>query len=245
MISTILPWPVFSRECFDDPPNIFLFDSEQAVVASAVAKRRLEFGTVRHCARQALAVLGYPPVPLLPGRRGAPRWPDGVVGSMTHCAGYRAAAVAAAAQVRAVGIDAEPDAPLPDGVLALIARPEEVARLAELAAVPAGPGRPVCWGRLLFSCKEAVFKAWYPVTGRELDFTEVSIVFEPRRRTFTARLLPQAPAAEDPMPPALAGRWTTDQSLLVSATTLLRTPPLAPTPSSFAPSSKPGLNEAD
>ncbi|MGH3628882.1 MAG: hypothetical protein ACRDRL_15780, partial [Sciscionella sp.] len=27
-----------------------------------------------------------------PPKRGAPAWPPGVVGSITHCAGYRAAA---------------------------------------------------------------------------------------------------------------------------------------------------------
>ncbi len=48
-----------------------------------------------------------PPAPILPGQRGAPRWPAGVVGSMTHCAGYRAAVVARADEVTSLGVDAE------------------------------------------------------------------------------------------------------------------------------------------
>jgi 4'-phosphopantetheinyl transferase EntD len=220
VISDILPQLVAAKECFGDPPDVVLFDSERAAVASAVEKRRLEFGTVRHCARQALAGLGHPPVPLIPGRRGAPQWPDGIVGSMTHCAGYRAAAVAQAGQIRAVGIDAEPDEPLPDGVFDLIARPEE----AELLAGFAEAREPqVSWGRLLFSCKEAVFKVWYPATGRELDFGEVSITFDPRRGTFVAHLFPEPPPGPDSLPSIMTGRWTTGQSLIVTAITLPRT----------------------
>lgn len=53
--------------------------------------------------------------PVLTGEGGAPAWPDGVVGSMTHCDGYRAAAVANAGEVRGVGIDAAHHLPFPRG----------------------------------------------------------------------------------------------------------------------------------
>ena len=56
-----------------------------------MAKRRNEFITVRHCAGLALGELGFPPVPILKGDKGEPCWPDGAVGSLTHCAGYRGA----------------------------------------------------------------------------------------------------------------------------------------------------------
>jgi 4'-phosphopantetheinyl transferase EntD len=71
---------------------------------------------VRTCARQAMAALGIAPAPIVPGDRGSPRWPAGVLGSMTHCAGYRACAVAYAADVLAIGIDTKPARPLPDRV---------------------------------------------------------------------------------------------------------------------------------
>ncbi|WP_158717200.1 4'-phosphopantetheinyl transferase family protein [Streptomyces sp. NRRL F-4474] len=82
-----------------------------ASLRAAVAARRREFATVRRCARQSLAALGIPPMPLLPGERGAPLWPRGTVGSMTHCLGYRAAAAARADEITALGIDAEPHQP--------------------------------------------------------------------------------------------------------------------------------------
>ena len=78
----------------------------------------------------ACSRLGYPQVPILPGVGGAPIWPVGVRGSMTHCTGYAAAAVAPRPRVFAIGIDAEPDAPLPDGVVDLVATPTEQDRLA-------------------------------------------------------------------------------------------------------------------
>lgn len=217
MIAELLPAVVASVECFDDPPGVVLFDEERAVIARAVDKRRREFATVRHCARLALATLGHPPVALLPGQRGAPRWPEGIVGSMTHCDGYRAAALARAGEVRAVGIDAEPDGPLPDGVLGLVARPEEAVQLAEL--LHGGHRGPEHWGRLLFSCKEAVFKVWYPLTHRELDFHEASIRLDPGDGSFTADLL--ADPGHDVLPSRLVGRWIASRSLIVSTITLM------------------------
>ncbi|PZS40918.1 MAG: 4'-phosphopantetheinyl transferase, partial [Pseudonocardiales bacterium] len=94
MIEKILPDGVASVEAFRDPPDAVLYPGEAELITRAVDKRRREFRTVRHCARQALRQLGLPPAPVLRGERGEPKWPAGVVGSMTHCAGYRAAAVA-------------------------------------------------------------------------------------------------------------------------------------------------------
>ena len=73
-----------------DPPGGVLFPEEERVVANAVAARRRDYTTVRTCARACLERLGYPPVPILPGVGGAPSWPAGVQGSMTHCIGYAA-----------------------------------------------------------------------------------------------------------------------------------------------------------
>jgi len=102
------------REVFGDPPAAPLFPEDERAVARAVGKRRREFATARFYARTALARLGLDPAPIVPGPRGEPGWPAGVVGSMTHCAGYRAAAVARAEDVLTIGVDAEPDEPLPE-----------------------------------------------------------------------------------------------------------------------------------
>jgi 4'-phosphopantetheinyl transferase EntD len=94
VIEKILPDVVACSEAFDDSPDAVLFPKEQAVITWAVEKRRREFRTVRLCARRALRELNLAPVAVLSGEHREPLWPPGVVGSMTHCTGYRAAAVA-------------------------------------------------------------------------------------------------------------------------------------------------------
>src|ERR671914_1172478 len=119
LIATLVPASA-SAEMFSDVPESTMFSDEAAAVAGAGAERRREFGTVRYCARKALRQLGVPAVPILPDVDRAPRWPVGVVGSMTHCAGYRAAAVARSGELCGLGIDAEPGRPLPDEALDLV-----------------------------------------------------------------------------------------------------------------------------
>ncbi|WP_433873282.1 4'-phosphopantetheinyl transferase family protein [Saccharopolyspora sp. CA-218241] len=172
MIERILPPEVRVAEAREDPPDVALFPAEEALVRRAVDKRRREFGTGRWCARRALRELGVADAPLLRDERGAPRWPDGVLGSITHCDGYRAAAVVRAGRWRALGIDAEPDSPLPGGVGEVIALPEERRALAAL-------GTDLPWDRILFSAKESVYKAWYPLTRAWLEFEQARVELDP------------------------------------------------------------------
>ncbi|MEW2085742.1 4'-phosphopantetheinyl transferase superfamily protein [Streptomyces sp. NPDC005283] len=211
MIEGILPSSVRWVQSFTDRTDIELFPEEQAVVANAVEKRQTEFATVRACARDALAALGHPPVPLVPGERGAPSWPAGVVGSMTHCAGYRAAVVARSSDVATLGIDAEPNHALPEGVLPAIGRPED---LTALAALPNSAG--IAWDRILFSAKESVYKAWFPVARQWLDFEDATVTIDPDG-TFTARILIPGPTLSGRPLTALSGRWAADDSLVMTA----------------------------
>jgi 4'-phosphopantetheinyl transferase N-terminal domain len=67
MIGDILPPQVAVAEEFGDVLNVALFPEEEAAMANAVDKRRREFAAARACAREALAKLGLPPVPIVPG----------------------------------------------------------------------------------------------------------------------------------------------------------------------------------
>jgi len=201
-----------------------LYPEEEAVIARAVQKRRREFTAVRACARRAMEKLGVPAQPILPGERGAPRWPSGLVGSMTHCDGYCAAALVRAADLASLGIDAEPHDRLPEGVLESVALPAEQTRLRDLAgAVPA-----VHWDRLLFSAKESVYKAWFPLTGKWLDFLEADIEITaapategpPRSGTFHAELLVPGPLVNGHRIAAFDGRWTVQRGLVATAVTV-------------------------
>jgi 4'-phosphopantetheinyl transferase EntD len=216
VIEKILPARVACAEAFGDPSDTVLFPEEEALLGRAVEKRRREFATARGCARSALATLGVAPAPILPGERGAPRWPPGVVGSITHCAGYRAAAVARARDMLSIGVDAEPDEDLPGGVLAAVSLPGERARLRDLAA--AAPG--TCWDRLLFSAKESVYKAWFPLTGRWLGFEDADITVNLADGTFGARLRVTAPVVGGSPLAGFTGRWLARDGLIMTAVTV-------------------------
>jgi 4'-phosphopantetheinyl transferase EntD len=207
MLADLVPGTVVTAEVFGDTDGAVQFPEESAVVAGAVAKRQREFATGRACGHRVLRGLGLAPSPLLPDQRGAPVWPAGVVGSLTHCDSYRAAAAAWRDDVLAIGIDAEPNAPLPAGVLDAIALDSEWALVDRLTATNSGP----CWDRLLFSTKEAVYKAWYPLERSWLGFADARITLDPAQRTFVADLLVDGPVA------SFAGRWTIGNGLLVTA----------------------------
>jgi 4'-phosphopantetheinyl transferase EntD len=214
MIERILPSTVAAAESFGDDPGAVLFPEERAIVVNAVESRRKEFATGRACARTALTRLGQPAVSVLRGPGGAPCWAHGITGSITHCEGYRAAVVALARDVVSLGVDAEPDEPLPDsGMLDLIARDEERDRLAALAAQAPG----VSWDRLLFSAKESVYKTWFPLARRWLGFESADIVIDPYAGTFTARLLVPPPVVNESPLTVLPGRWLAAGGLLVTA----------------------------
>ncbi|MHC3471453.1 4'-phosphopantetheinyl transferase family protein [Streptomyces sp. 7R007] len=226
MIEELLPEEVVAVEVHGDDGSepAPLYPEEEAVVAQAVAKRRREFALVRSCARRAMEKLGVPPQPLLPGERGAPGWPPGLAGSMTHCEGYCAAVLVRATDLASLGIDAEPHQPLPEGVLDAVALPAEAARLRRLAAE-----RPsVHWDRLLFSAKESVYKAWFPLTGQWLDFSEADIdVFgDPGSRPqggFRAELLVPGPVVGGRRIGHFDGRWTVRRGLVATAVTVPHT----------------------
>ncbi|HWX45518.1 MAG TPA: 4'-phosphopantetheinyl transferase superfamily protein [Solirubrobacteraceae bacterium] len=216
MIEEILPPEVVAVDTREECLDVELFPEERVALGQAVEKRRREFTTARACARQALAQLGLPPSPIVNGERGEPRWPVGVVGAITHCAGYRGCALARAGQLAGVGIDAEPSAPLPEGVLGEIARAEERPLLRELArAEPA-----VHWDRLLFCAKETIYKVWFPIARCWLGFEDATLTIDPAARTFQARLLVPWPEAGAHFPALLEGRWLVRDGLTLAAIAL-------------------------
>lgn len=173
MIERVLPPGVASAWTAGDP-EVRLFPEEAARIEGAVPSRRREFATGRHCARTALARLGVPAAPIATGERGQPLWPDGITGSITHCAGYRAAVAVRRDRLRAIGIDAEVHRPLPAELTGTVLLPEEQADLARLAG--AHPG--LHWPAIAFSAKESLYKAWFTLTERWLGFHDARLRFD-------------------------------------------------------------------
>lgn len=155
---------------------------EAAHLARAVPKRQREFAAGRAAARRAMEALDLPPVPILAGEDRAPIWPSGLFGSISHKSDLCAAVVTTACH--SVGLDIEEDTDLSADLVATICSPAEQARIA-------GP-RALRLAKLIFSAKEALYKAQYPLTGLVFGFDHVDITLTPDERRFTAIFLKPA-----------------------------------------------------
>jgi len=239
LIAGLLPPAVAVAESTGIPSSAApgLFPAEAEAVRTAGPRRRAEFAAGRSCARAALAALGVAAGPILPGPAGQPLWPAGVTGSITHCAGYQACAVARTTDVAAIGIDAEPDAALPAGLIETVATGPERAWISRHAADRPSADRPsaarhaaapptapppltgphgVSWDRLLFSAKEAACKLWYPLTGQWPDLPDVAVGLA-TTGTFTACLPGPGPASGDRPVTRMTGRWLARDGLILTA----------------------------
>ena len=182
----MLPETVAAAEIYTDLPDLSPLPEEEPLIAKSVAKRRNEFIAVRYCARLALGELGVPPAPILKGDKGEPCWPDGVVGSLTHCDGYRGAVVGRHERGAVGGYRRRTARRATQGR----ARRDQPARRAHEHRRAA---RGLHWDRILFCAKEATYKAWFPLTQRWLGFEDAHITFDVDASgdtgTFASRIL--------------------------------------------------------
>jgi|SRR5882672_1838773 len=169
-IATLFPRDVVTSDT-EDPGDISdLLPSERRFVSNAVPKRIGEFAAGRRCARQAIARLGLPPVDLLVNTDRTVRWPSGLIGSITHTAGYCAVAVASSRDYVGIGLDVEQIVAAPFEVVPQICTEPEQAWLDTLpAAVRAR------LATLIFTAKECFYKCQYCLTGTWLDFKDIQV----------------------------------------------------------------------
>ncbi|MGH7911762.1 MAG: 4'-phosphopantetheinyl transferase family protein [Candidatus Dormibacteraceae bacterium] len=192
MIPSLVPAGVVTAEAPIDGSEGDLLPEERSLIANARERRRRELTAGRSCAHQVLARLGWPRSAVLAGPRREPLWPPGVVGSITHCEGYCAAAAGRLKDlgaIRGLGIDAEVSAPLPDDVARLVLTEREGQHPARRSDAR--------WATAVFSAKEAVYKAWFPITGQWLDYLDAEIDLDLPGGRFTVRLRPSAPRRPD------------------------------------------------
>lgn len=133
-----------------------------------IPARQAEFAAGRRAARAAMAQLGAVPcaVPMGPDR--APRWPPGILGSISHGGGVCLSAVARIGRLAALGIDIEPDEDLPADLWDEVLSPDEAAWCHDGPA----PGRAA---RLIFSAKESAYKAQYPLSRQLFGFDGMAV----------------------------------------------------------------------
>jgi 4'-phosphopantetheinyl transferase EntD len=210
MISKIVPLGVEAVETVGDDLAASLMFEEEVALGRVADGRRRDFTTGRTCARQALVKLGVPPKPIIPGPSREPLWPEGVVGSITHCARYAAAAVAKRQDFCSIGIDAEPHQELPAGVLRKVALPEEVKWLRTFSDTG------IYWDRVLFSAKESVYKTWFPLTQSWLGFADAIVQFNVQQGTFHASLLIGGPIVNGERIQTVDGRFCISHGFVIT-----------------------------
>ena len=189
-----------------------LIGAERQAAASMRPARRQEFTAGRMAARRAMAELGLPvsAIPMGPDR--APVWPDNLRGSLTHCASA-CLAVLTRADIM-LGIDVEPDEPLPDDVAQLVCSEAEQRWIQSRPEETRGT-----LSRLIFSAKEAAFKAQYPLSKRVFDFTTLRITPEMADHRFTATFT--TPVAPFPLGYQLEGRFCLSDRFVLTGVTLV------------------------
>ena len=159
-------------------------EEEKSISGKVVAKRRADFVTGRAAANRAMRQLGIEaPPPLRQGKMRELLWPEGIVGSITHSHPWAIAAAARLTAISAIGIDLESSARMKEEDIS-----RQICDESELAWMR-GFGDPVRALTMIFSSKEAVFKAFSPHCQRYFDFKDVQLAWLSDRESFRGNLL--------------------------------------------------------
>ncbi|POZ61401.1 4'-phosphopantetheinyl transferase family protein [Chromobacterium alticapitis] len=156
-------------------------------LSRAVRKRQLSFLGGRLCAERALAALGLADAAVGRMDGGAPLWPDGMLGSITHHGEAAYVAAAPASAYAALGMDSE-----------RLARDSAAESIRTLCCTAfereswLGDRADTLAETLIFSAKEAGYKAIHRLAGRYVDFSE----FEVRELDWQSGRLTLAPTAK-------------------------------------------------
>lgn len=157
-----------------------LFPAETEAVTAAIEKRQWEFATGRSLARRAMSELDLPRQAVGRGEDREPLWPQGCTGSITHAEGMAIAAVAKAEVLSSLGIDLEGA----DRITADLF--DKLFTAGEQRKLRTGDPR---LGGLMFSAKEAGYKATFPLAGRFIGFKEAEIDIDWAAGRFAFRYL--------------------------------------------------------
>ena len=148
-----------------------LHPEETVIISKAIDKRRYEFSAGRLCGRKALQQLGIDNCLLTQGKNGEPIWPDQITGSISHSKKWAAAAISTTKDIMAVGFDIETINRISSGILKRIITEKEK----ELRDKKDEQDAQI-YATLIFSAKEAIYKALSKLYSKTLRFKDVSII---------------------------------------------------------------------
>ncbi len=198
LLARVLVPDLCGAEMEDLGQPALLLPTEEVLVEKAAPKRKRDFALGRVCARAALETLGHGRAAIGRSASGAPLWPEGITGSITHTHGYAAALVGEKRHFSGIGVDAERVGGVTQDLWPRLFNPKERDYLMRLDE----KDRLVV-ATLIFSAKETCFKAWGGVGP--LAFREIHVT--PEKESFTA-----VRAGE-----SLQGRYAVEGDLMLTA----------------------------
>ena len=134
-------------------------------------KRLSDFSTGRYCAIKALEQLGIKDAIIPIGKDRAPIWPEGIVGSISHCDSLTGAIVAKSSDHVSLGLDIEEIGRVTPDLWDLVFTENEKNYLFRLSDEDI-----LVQSTAIFSIKEAFYKFQHPLTKTFLDFLDVELV---------------------------------------------------------------------
>jgi len=162
-----------------------LIEPEDRFIEKAVEKRRREFAAGRRAARKALKELGLQEAAIPANADRSPSWPEGLVGSISHSEEVCLALLAPALIYRYIGLDVEPNQPLEQDLWPIVLSDREQRWINGFDQDKQG-----LLAKQIFSAKESVFKAQFPMTKAMLEFRDVEIEFGEDVTAFSAQIKP-------------------------------------------------------
>jgi 4'-phosphopantetheinyl transferase EntD len=182
---------------------------EGIAVKDAVPRRVAEFHAGRAAARAAMVALGMPPRPIPMGPDRAPIWPNGLAGSISHSADACVAAVGLRDDWAGVGVDLEEATALDPLLVGEICTKSEQRWLGKQP-----PSERGLMAKLIFSAKEAAYKAQYPISRVVFGFDVLEITIDRDATRFEAVF--QSSQGSIPAGAVLVGSYAHAAGLLVT-----------------------------
>ena len=130
--------------------------------------REQEYNLGRYCAKQAMNAIGVECNKIQSSSHGFPIWPKGIVGSISHSKGMCLSAVAKYNDFEAIDIDLEQFNRIKESSLDRIVHPKEIAEI----------NSDLKKATLLFSIKEAFYKAQFPIYKTHLNFKDLAFSYD-------------------------------------------------------------------
>lgn len=160
----------------DKPETSYIIHKDEYRLTKKMkGKRKPEFITGRWCAHKAIERLGHTySDPILSGNDGEPIWPEFIAGSLSHSKKIYCAIVGNANDYVSIGIDVEDlDRRISERAFELIANNDERVWINNNLI---NDTQLSLFKLLIFSAKESLFKAVYPIVQKKFSFDTVSLI---------------------------------------------------------------------